>query len=168
MEFSRQEYWSVLPFPIPGDLPNPGIELISLVSPTVAGGFFTTEPHGKLKLDAHIISNIFSHHWPSCFYHTCFPPLEYIDWNGIIGSKCDYFKAFNTYWQIILQNTSINAINVYFQDYLKILACYLLSDIDLSIRASLEDNLKKQAQNVFLCPYRVYQQSSGNFFALRS
>ena len=33
MEFSRQEYWSGLPFPPPGDLPDPGIELKSLVSP---------------------------------------------------------------------------------------------------------------------------------------
>ena len=37
--FSRQEYWSGLPCPPPGDLPNPGIEL---VSPALAGGFFTT------------------------------------------------------------------------------------------------------------------------------
>ena len=41
MEFSRQEYWSGLPFPIPGDLPDPGIEPTSLVSPALAGGFFT-------------------------------------------------------------------------------------------------------------------------------
>ena len=44
MEFSRQEYWSGLPFPPPGDLPNSEIEL---VSPALAGGFFTTEPAGK-------------------------------------------------------------------------------------------------------------------------
>ena len=85
---------------------HPGIQLMSPVSPPLAGRFFTTEPHGKLKLDAYIISNIFSHHWPSCFYHICFSPLEYIDWNGIIQSKCD-FKTFNTYWQIVLQNTSM-------------------------------------------------------------
>ena len=42
MEFSRQEYWSGLPFPTPGDLPGPGIEPMSLVSPAFAGGFFTT------------------------------------------------------------------------------------------------------------------------------
>ncbi|ELR46456.1 hypothetical protein M91_05097, partial [Bos mutus] len=42
MEFSRQEYWSGLPFPPPGDLPNPGIEPMSLVSPALASGFFTT------------------------------------------------------------------------------------------------------------------------------
>ena len=42
MEFSRQEYWSLLPFPPPGDLPNPGIKPASPESPVLAGGFFTT------------------------------------------------------------------------------------------------------------------------------
>ena len=42
MEFPRQEYWNGLPFPTPGDLPDPGTELASLVSPALAGGFFTT------------------------------------------------------------------------------------------------------------------------------
>ena len=45
--FFRQEYWSKLPFPSPGDLPNPGIEPASPVSPALAGGFFTTTPPGK-------------------------------------------------------------------------------------------------------------------------
>ena len=44
MEFSRQEYWSGLPFPSPGDLLGPGIKPPSLV---LAGRFFTTEPPGK-------------------------------------------------------------------------------------------------------------------------
>ena len=48
MEFSRQEYWSGLPFPIPGDHPNPGIKPISLASPALTGRFFTTAPPGKL------------------------------------------------------------------------------------------------------------------------
>ena len=42
--FSRQEHWSGLPFPPPGDLPDPGIEPRS---PTVASRFFTTEPPEK-------------------------------------------------------------------------------------------------------------------------
>ena len=42
MGFSRQEYWSGLPWPLPGDLPDPGIEPPSLISPALAGGFFTT------------------------------------------------------------------------------------------------------------------------------
>ena len=41
MGFSRQEYWSGLPFPSPGELPDPGIEPESLVSPSLAGRFFT-------------------------------------------------------------------------------------------------------------------------------
>ena len=38
----RQEYWSGSPFPSPGDLPNAGIDPVSLESPPLAGGFFTT------------------------------------------------------------------------------------------------------------------------------
>ena len=44
MGFSRQENWAGLPFPSPVDLPDPGIELMS---PALAGGFFTTESPGK-------------------------------------------------------------------------------------------------------------------------
>ena len=42
MGFSRQEYWSGLPCPLSADLPNPGIELTSLMYPVLAGGFFTS------------------------------------------------------------------------------------------------------------------------------
>ena len=43
----RQEYWSDLPFPSLGDVPNPGIELTSAASPPLAGRFFTPVPLGK-------------------------------------------------------------------------------------------------------------------------
>ena len=43
----KQGYWSGLPFPTPGDLPDSGIEPVSFVSPASAGGFFATEPPGK-------------------------------------------------------------------------------------------------------------------------
>ena len=55
MEFSKQEYWSGLPFPPAGDLPDPGIKPMS---PVLAGRFFTTEPPGKPKSD---IKNNFSY-----------------------------------------------------------------------------------------------------------
>ena len=42
MGFSRQEYWSGLPCPPPGDLPHPGIKPKSFTFPALAGGFFTT------------------------------------------------------------------------------------------------------------------------------
>ena len=50
MELSRQEYWSGLPFPPPGDLPDSGIEPTSLASHVsyIAGRFFTSTPPGKL------------------------------------------------------------------------------------------------------------------------
>ena len=53
MEFSREEYWSGLPFHIPGDLSKPGIEPVSLA---LAGGFFTTTLPGKLKI--YLVSSI--------------------------------------------------------------------------------------------------------------
>ena len=47
MGFSSQGYWSELSFPSLGDLPDPRIEPTSLMSPALAGSFFTTEPLGK-------------------------------------------------------------------------------------------------------------------------
>ena len=58
MGFPRQEYWSGLPFPTPGDLPDPGIKPESPASPALAGGFFffffffTTVPPGKPQIYA--------------------------------------------------------------------------------------------------------------------
>ena len=46
MEFSRKEYWSGLPFPSPGDLPQSGIKSTSLVSPALAGGLLIIVPLG--------------------------------------------------------------------------------------------------------------------------
>ena len=42
MGFSKQESWSGLPCPLPGDLPDPGIKPMSFMSPELASGFFTT------------------------------------------------------------------------------------------------------------------------------
>ena len=49
MGFSRQEYWSGLPCPPPGDLPDPGIKPESLTSPALAGGFFTISATGEVE-----------------------------------------------------------------------------------------------------------------------
>ena len=51
MGFSRQEYWSGLPFPSPGDLPDPGIEPRS---PTLQADTLTSVPPGKLQYISHI------------------------------------------------------------------------------------------------------------------
>ena len=50
MGLSRQGYWSGLPYPSPGDLPDPGIELTSLMSSALAGGFFTTSATGEAPI----------------------------------------------------------------------------------------------------------------------
>ena len=50
MGFSRQEYWSELPFSFPGNLPGPGIKPMS---PALAGRFFTTEPPGSPTMECH-------------------------------------------------------------------------------------------------------------------
>ena len=50
MGFSRQEYWGGLPFPSPGDLPDPGIEPMC---PALAGRLFTSEPPGKPGLTSY-------------------------------------------------------------------------------------------------------------------
>ena len=50
MEFSRQEHWSWLLFPTPGDLPDPGAEPVLLITSALAGIFFTTVPPAIGKL----------------------------------------------------------------------------------------------------------------------
>ena len=54
MGFSRQEYWSGLPFPPPGDLSGPGMELSSLAFFALGGRFFITEPPGKPRYTVEI------------------------------------------------------------------------------------------------------------------
>ena len=75
MGFPRQEYWSGLPFPPPGHLPNTGTEPASPVSPALAGGFFTTEPPGKSVPEHHIIKGYLPRtiwYWS----YNNYPPVE--------------------------------------------------------------------------------------------
>ena len=51
MGFSMQEYWSGLPFPSPGDLPNPGVEP---GSPALEADALPSEPPGKPRSEAHL------------------------------------------------------------------------------------------------------------------
>ena len=64
VEFSRQEYWSGLPFPSSRDLPDPRIEVTSLASPALAGRFLITEPPGKSHTTMKINLKPFSHLLP--------------------------------------------------------------------------------------------------------
>ena len=62
MGFPRQEYWSGLPFPSPGDLPDPGIEPESLVSPALAGEFFTSKVYVRAPLWSQLADSLRSCH----------------------------------------------------------------------------------------------------------
>ena len=53
MGLSRQEYWSVLPFPSPGDLPNPGIEPTSPLFPALQVDSLPDQPQGKMRTIIH-------------------------------------------------------------------------------------------------------------------
>ena len=55
MGFLKQEYWRGLPFPLPGDLPDPGIEAVSSASLLHPGGFFTTESLGEVVLQGYTV-----------------------------------------------------------------------------------------------------------------
>jgi len=75
MRFSRQEYWSGLPCPPPGYLPNPGIEPTSLMSLVLKGGFFTTsatwEAPDWVWRPQHIPVPTRSFHEPPLLTHLC-------------------------------------------------------------------------------------------------
>ena len=68
MGFSRQEYWSGLPCPPPGDFPNPGMEPASLMSPTLAGRFFTTSTTWEAP-DPELVISVLTPRWASKVSH---------------------------------------------------------------------------------------------------
>ena len=69
-EFSRLEYWSGLPFPSPGDLPDLGIEPGSLLSLALAGGFFTSS---RLGSPYKVLSDVNKNSWNLGDQGTCDP-----------------------------------------------------------------------------------------------
>ena len=58
LELRKQEYWSGLSFPTPGDLPDSGVEHLSLAAPALAGRFFTAAPPGKPELRKQYIKKV--------------------------------------------------------------------------------------------------------------
>ena len=66
--FSRQKYWSGLPCPPPGDLPNIGIRYLSLVSPALAGRFFATALSCVVNLGLKVLNESFQKQTTHKFY----------------------------------------------------------------------------------------------------
>ena len=84
MGFCRQEYWSGLPCPPPGDLSHPGIKPVSLTSPALEGGFFTPSPFNR-RLTENILG------WPKSLFNVrgnaneLFGHLNFFFWRGAWG-----------------------------------------------------------------------------------
>ena len=85
MEFSRQEYWSGLPFPTPEDLPDPGIESASLASPSMPGGFFTFS--AMWEAHSHMI-------WTNRLKSTHIPELSLL---VVEETSCFFFPLFTSF-----------------------------------------------------------------------
>ena len=104
VEFSRQEYWSGLPFPSPGDLPDPGIEP---GSPSLQADTLTSEPPEKpiytytyIHTYTHTHTYIHTHTNICMYIHTC---------NQIMS------------WQLLFSS----AVNIFWVCYLGLLASYI-------------------------------------------
>ena len=60
MRFSRQEYWSGLPFPLPEDLPDTGTERTSFMSPALAGGFLTSSATWEAQYNVQMVTFVYT------------------------------------------------------------------------------------------------------------
>ena len=74
MGFFRQEYWREMPFPPPGELPDPGIELKSLVSLALAGGFFISSTTWEAQIQTLPLDKWA--HWPNYWSPPQFPHVQ--------------------------------------------------------------------------------------------
>ena len=93
IKFSRHEYWSRLPIPSPGDLPDPGIKPESLVSPVLASGFFTSWIIGEAQKIYNTVSIYLSHpifFWCLCLLHRRL--TFFVSWNQHYKSFPQVFK----------------------------------------------------------------------------
>ena len=91
--FSRQEYWSGLPFPPPGELPNSGIKPTSPATPALAGRFFTTELPGKPHISISAANfpwsttSLHPHNFSDIFhFHSCASIFKFPFW-FLLGSR---------------------------------------------------------------------------------
>ena len=103
MGFSRQEYWSGLPCPPPGDPPNPGIEPTSLMSPALAAGFFTTSAiletlNTVLTVKSKAV--VWVQHGRKCI--SCAPWWS-CDWLGTVAHCTAQHQERILYWILIAQ-----------------------------------------------------------------
>ena len=141
MEFSRQEYWSGLSFPPPGDLPDQGIEPASLTSPALAGGFFTRWVTGIL-----FSSPLASHLWSSTAqFQAC------VNQTGSLFSFSLSLNItdFSSFSQPLVQ-LNASPLTIFIYKALTTNACYYSSSSPSYVRRMKELNFSHQKTFTFL------------------
>ena len=122
MGFSRQEYWSGLPFPSPGDLPHPGIDLMSLISPGLTGEFFTTSTTQEAQMED---TKYLHCHFPKMFITRTFAgllsamsALQWTSSNKFLQLPYILFPTYQKFLSIPPLNRNINrSIILNIQDF---------------------------------------------------
>ena len=122
MRLSWQEYCCGFPFPSPGDLPNPGIEPLSLASPALAGRFFTTEPPGKPVVQPQAFIEIPAAAAAAKSRQSCLTLCDPIDGSPTGSSAHGILQAWVLEWGAI----AFSDINTY--AYLNPLSCILAKE----------------------------------------
>ena len=105
MGFSKQEDWSGLPFPFPGNIPDPGIELVSLVSSALAGRFFTTAPPEKPR-ESHINNSLKGHFKGPWMIYVCVGKFLHMVSLGAV-KEMNILTASVSYCQPLLSSTAV-------------------------------------------------------------
>ena len=111
MGFSRQEYWSGLPCPFPGNLPNSGIETACLVCPALAGGFIITVPpgtppmgHGLLLILTDWIHLAIDEYWCHLWHFHCWSVLcfAFCHTDRAIAIDIDHVFSILHWWKFVI------------------------------------------------------------------
>ena len=99
MGFSRQDYWSGLPFPSLGDVPDPGIESTSLTFPALAGRFFTTRATWE-ALFLHVKNIMDTIYWKPALCQTFLLPEQAsaLNFTMMLGRKYSYLTWPRSGW----------------------------------------------------------------------
>ena len=108
MEFSRQQYWSGLSSPSPGDLPDSGIEPMSLKSPALAGGFFATSTTREAQFLTYVNANsLWDHrlkngrlrgHHSLFLFELIWGKGSILVWGRIQQTRCGRMKKRSMFW----------------------------------------------------------------------
>ena len=102
MEFSIQEYWSRLPGPPPGDLPDPGIKTTSLMSPALVGGLFTTSATQKAwNICIHFTKKYTNEQMIKCLTLLAIMKMQTKTTKKVEGWRTDAFKLWS--WRRFLR-----------------------------------------------------------------